>query len=81
VFTDEYFKALKKLRDHNKLVEDTLSVFKSDKKPVFTPPADLEYTKTKTTGRFKKVERVHAVREQESTEEKLMFPEADESLA
>jgi len=40
--TDEYFKALKKLRDHNKLVEDTLSVLKSDKKPVFTPPADLE---------------------------------------
>ena len=80
MFTDEYFKALKKLRDHNKLVEDTLSVFKSDKKPVFTPPADLEYSKAKPTGRFKKAGRVHAVREQESTDEKLMFPEADESL-
>ena len=27
------------------------------------------------------MDRVHAVREQELTEEKLMFPEADESLA
>ena len=33
VFTGEYFQALKKLRDHYKLVEDTLSVLKSDKKP------------------------------------------------
>jgi len=62
-------------------VEDTLSGFKSNKKPAFTPPADLEYSKTKPTGRFKKADRVHAFREQESTDEKLMFPEAGESLA
>jgi len=49
VFTDdEYFRALKKLRDHNKLVEDTLSVSKSDKKPVLAPPANLEYSKTES---------------------------------
>ena len=27
-----YFRALQKLRDHNRLVEDTVSNFKSDKK-------------------------------------------------
>ena len=62
-------------------MEDALSVFKSVKKPVLTPPADLEYSKTKSTARFKKADRIHAVREQESAEEKLMFPEVDESLA
>ena len=35
---DTYFRALQKLRDHNKLVEDTVSIFKPDKKSIFTPP-------------------------------------------
>ena len=33
---DMYFKALKKLRDNNKLVEDTVSIFKTEKRSVFT---------------------------------------------
>jgi len=44
-FVDEHFRGLKKLLDHNKLVEDTLSIFKSGKKKIFTPPADAEYAK------------------------------------
>eukprot|EP01033_Poteriospumella_lacustris_P016917 gene16917-12108_t len=31
---DTYFRALQKLRDHNKLVEDTVSIFKPDKKSI-----------------------------------------------
>jgi len=42
---DTYFRALQKLRDNNKLVEDTVSIFKSDKKSIFPPPMDLEFKK------------------------------------
>jgi len=54
---DTYFRALQKLRDHNKLVEDTVSIFKPDKKSVFTPPMDLEFKKGGTSN-FKRVGRV-----------------------
>jgi len=42
---DTYFRALRRLRDHNKLVEDTVSIFKPDKKSIFTSPMDLEFEK------------------------------------
>ena len=72
---------MKKLRDHNKLVEDTLSIFKTGKKEIFTPPADAEYAKEKVT-RFKKSDKVNVVHSESDThDEKLMFLEDDESLA
>ena len=78
---DTYFRALQKLRDHNKLVEDTVSIFKPDKKSIFTPPMDLEFKKSGTSN-FKRVDRVQVLRaETEATKEgELMFPEEDESL-
>jgi len=78
---DTYFRALQKLRDHNKLVEDTVSIFKPDKKSIFTPPMDLEFKKGGTSN-FKRVDRVQVLKaETEATKEgELMFPEEDESL-
>ena len=40
-FVDKYFRALKKLRDNSKLIEDTVSIFKGDKRSIFTPPAEI----------------------------------------
>eukprot|EP01040_Poterioochromonas_malhamensis_P014854 gene14854-16520_t len=78
---DTYFRALQKLRDHNKLVEDTVSIFKPDKKSIFTPPMDLEFKKGGTSN-FKRMDRVQVLKaETEATKEgELMFPEEDESL-
>jgi len=42
---DTYFRALQKLRDHDKLVEDTVSIFKPEEKSIFTPSIDLEFKK------------------------------------
>jgi len=82
-YLDKHFKALKTLRDRNKLVEDTVSIFKTDKRNIFTPPVDLEYSKGKSVT-FKKSERVHAVREHVEDlddEEELMFPEDDDTMS
>ena len=50
---DTSFKALQRLRDHNKLVEDTVSIFKTEKRSIFTPPIDMEFSKSRSAG-FKK---------------------------
>jgi len=41
-FVDNYFMVLKKLRDNSKLIEDTVSIFKGDKRSIFTPPTEAE---------------------------------------
>ena len=76
---DTYFRALQKLRDHNKLVEDTVSIFKPDKKSIFTPPMDLEFKKGGAST-FKRADRVQVLKEEAEKEEELMFPEGDEDL-
>jgi len=50
------------LRARNKLVQDTVAIFKTDKRNIFRPPVDLEYSKGKSST-FNKSERVYAVRE------------------
>ena len=76
---DTYFRALQKLRDHNKLVEDTVSIFKPDKKSIFTPPMDLEFKKGGAST-FKRADRVQVLKEEAEKDEELMFPEGDEDL-
>ena len=60
---DTYFRALQKLRDHNKFVEDTVSIFKPDKKRIFTPPMDLEFKKGGAFN-FKRADRVQVLKEE-----------------
>ena len=50
------------LRARNKLVQDTVAIFKTDKRNIFRTPVDLEYSKGKSST-FNKSERVYAVRE------------------
>ena len=76
---DTYFRALQKLRDHNKLVEDTVSIFKPDKKSIFTPPMDLEFKKGGASN-FKRADRVQVLKEETEKEGELMFPEDDGAL-
>ena len=72
-----YFKALKKLRDNNKLVEDTVSIFKTEKRSVFTPPADMEVSRNKVPANTKRTSRVHGITagSNSSSGENLMFPD------
>ena len=58
---DTYFKALQKLRDHNKLVEDTVSIFKAEKRNIFTPPVDMEFSKSRSSG-FKKSDKLQVLK-------------------
>ena len=76
---DTYFRALQKLRDNNKLVEDTVSIFKSDKKCIFPPPMDLEFKKVGASN-FKRADRVQVLKEETEKEEERTFPEGDEDL-
>eukprot|EP01037_Dinobryon_pediforme_P019729 gene19729-20198_t len=83
-FVDKYFRALKKLRDNSKLIEDTVSIFKGDKRSIFTPPAEAEFAKTNKPGVYKKPDRVHALHgdigETRSTQELMFSEEEGESL-
>ena len=75
---DMYFKALKKLRDNNKLVEDTVSIFKTEKRSVFTPPADMEVSRSKVPANMKRTSRVHGITAgSNSSGENLMFPDEE----
>jgi len=75
---DMYFKALKKLRDNNKLVEDTVSIFKTEKRSVFTPPADMEISRSKVPVNMKRTSRVHGITAgSNSSGENLMFPDEE----
>ena len=75
---DMYFNALKKLRDNNKLVEDTVSIFKTKKRSVFTPPADMEVSRSKVPANMKRTSRVHGITAgNNSTGENLMFPDEE----
>jgi len=83
-FVDTYFRALKKLRDNSKLIEDTVSIFKGDKGSIFTPPAEADFTKSNKPGAYKKPGRVHALHgdigEKRSTQELMFSEEEGESL-
>jgi len=75
---DMYFNALKKLRDNNKLVEDTVSIFKTKKRSVFTPPADMEASRSKVPANMKRTSRVHGITAgNNSTGENLMFSDEE----
>jgi len=61
-FVYKYFRALKKLRDNSKLIEDTVSIFKGDnKRSIFKPPAETEFVKSNKSSVYKKPDRVHAL--------------------
>ena len=75
---DTYFKALQRLRDHNKLVEDTLLIFKTENQSIFTPPVDMEFSKSWSSG-FKKSDKLQFLSGEKESEEELMFPDEDET--
>ena len=76
---DTYFRALQKLRDHNKLVEDTVPIFKPNKKSIFAAPMDLEYKKGGAST-FKRADREQVFKEESANEDELMFPKGSEDL-
>eukprot|EP01042_Synura_sphagnicola_P036324 gene36324-biopygen2213 len=83
-FADKYFRALKKLRDKSKRIEDTVSIFKGDKRSIFTPPAEAEFVKSNKSCVYKKPDRVHALHgdigEPQSAQELMFSEEEGESL-
>ena len=60
-------------------MEDTVSIFKPDKKSIFTPPMDLEFKKGGVFN-FKWADRVQVLKEETEKEGELMFPEDDGAL-
>jgi len=75
---DTYFKALQKLRDHNKLVEDTVSIYKAEKRNIFTPPVDMEFSKSRSSG-FKKFDKLQLLSGEQESEGGLVFPDEDDT--
>jgi len=49
---DMYFKALKKLPGNNKLVEDAVSIFKTEKRSVFAPPPPAAWKPEQGTSEY-----------------------------
>ena len=75
---DTSFKALQKLRDHNKLIEDTVSIFKTEKRSICTSPADMKFAKARSSG-FKKSDKLQHLSGEQNSDKRLMFLVEDET--
>ena len=55
-----------------------MSIFKAEKRNIFTPPVDIEFSKSRSSG-FKKSDKLQVLSGEQESEGGLMFPDEDDT--